>query len=157
MLRSQGRRGTRALGLLAFVAVYREAFETILFLQTLWLQLGPVARLGALAGGATAVAALAAAGWSMLKLSLRLPIGVFFSVSAALMYVLAVVFAGKGIMAIQEAGYLPLSAVPVPRISWLGIYPSLQSLLLQAMLVLALVYLAWIRPRTHSLRTNPEL
>ncbi|MGH8063013.1 MAG: hypothetical protein ACREO7_13470, partial [Pseudoxanthomonas sp.] len=38
---------------------------------------------------------------------------------------------GKGVAALQEAGWVPLALVSAPRIEWLGVYPSWQSLLAQ--------------------------
>ena len=51
--------------------------------------------------------------WLILKLGLRLPTGWFFGLGSALMAVLAVVLAGKGIAALQHAGKLP--AGPLER------------------------------------------
>ncbi|MFC7300330.1 FTR1 family protein [Cognatiluteimonas weifangensis] len=122
--------------LLAFVIVYREAFETVLFYAALWSQGNHSA---VLAGAATAVVALAAIGWLMLRYSRKLPFGQFFAVSALLMAVLAVVLAGKGVAALQEAGWLPVSLVPAPSIDLLGVHPTSQGLLAQLAVLLVLV------------------
>ncbi|TAK38456.1 MAG: c-type cytochrome [Lysobacteraceae bacterium] len=108
---------------LSFLIVYREAFETVLFYAALWSQGNHAA---VLAGAATAVLALAVIAWLMLRFTRRLPFGKFFAASALLMAVLAVVLAGKGVAALQEAGWLPVSLVPLPRIDLLGMYPTLQ-------------------------------
>ena len=81
------------LFLLAFVVVYREAFETVLFYAALWSQ-GHHPSI--MAGAATAVVALAVIAWLMLRYSRKLPFGRFFAISAALVAVLAVVLAGFG-------------------------------------------------------------
>ena len=47
------------------------------------------------------------------------------------MYVLAIIFAGKGVAALQEAGLIGVSAIAFPPIELLGIYPNLQTLGLQ--------------------------
>jgi len=52
------------------------------------------------------------------------------------MVLLAVILAGKGIAALQEAGTLPAEPVSFPGIPALGVYPDLVSLLLQAVLIL---------------------
>lgn len=131
---------------ISFLAVYREVLETVLFYQALWSQVDAAAY-GALLGGAlAAAAALAALGWAIFKLGVRLPLRQFFAVSAGAMFVLAVVFAGKGIVALQEAGRLPITLVPFPRIELLGVYPTAQSLLAQLVMVLAAVTLVlWSR------------
>jgi high-affinity iron transporter len=47
-----------------------------------------------------------------------------------------VIFTGKGIAALQEAGILPIAPVSFSGIPALGIYPDLLGLLLQAGLIL---------------------
>ena len=129
------------LFLLAFVVVYREAFETVLFYAALWSQ-GHHPSI--MAGAATAVVALAVIAWLMLRYSRKLPFGRFFAISAALVAVLAVVLAGKGVAALQEAGWLPMSLVNGPRIDLLGIHPTLESLGIQlAVLAVLAVGFTW--------------
>ena len=123
------------LFLLAFVVVYREAFETVLFYAALWSQ-GHHPSI--MAGAATAVVALAVIAWLMLRYSRKLPFGRFFAISAALVAVLAVVLAGKGVAALQEAGWLPMSLVNGPRIDLLGIHPTLESLGIQLAVIAVL-------------------
>lgn len=140
------RRTLWGLALIAFLAVYREVFETVLFYQTLWLQTGPAGQ-GALVGGLAAAAVLLVGiAWLILRFSVRLPLRLFFTANAALLFVLAVVLAGKGVAALQEAGKLPIDPVRFPSIDFLGVYPSLQSLLAQVALVsLALTWLGYHR------------
>ncbi|WGM45647.1 hypothetical protein KOAAANKH_00511 [Brevundimonas sp. NIBR10] len=117
------------LFLLAFVVVYREVFETILFYAAIWSQGGHV---GMLTGALTAVVILAVVAWALLAYSKRLPIGRFFSLSSILMAVLSVVLVGKGVAALQEAGWIDIHPVSwVPRIEILGLYPTLEGLAVQ--------------------------
>src|SRR3546814_499718 len=128
------------LFLLAFVVVYREAFETVLFYAALWSQ----GHHGAiLAGAAAAVAALAVIAWLMLRYSRRMPFGTFFAVSAVLVAVLAVVLAGKGVAALQEAGWVPMAMFDGPRIDLLGIHPTVQGISVQ-LAVLAVLVIGFI-------------
>jgi high-affinity iron transporter len=120
---------------LSFITVYREAFETILFYQALWVQTGADGRHMVFSGLAVATVLLVVLAWLILRFSTRLPLRQFFSVTGAFMFLLAIAFAGKGVVAMQEAGLLPSSPVGVPSIELLGIYPNLQSLGLQAALV----------------------
>ena len=130
------------LGLVVFLAVYREAFETILFYQALWLQGGEQAQQSFVAGIATALVLLAVLGLAVFKFALKLPLKTFFGSTALLMLVLAIIMAGKGIAALQEAGTLSVSQLNLPTISWLGFYPNTQGVILQSVLLLvALVYL----------------
>lgn len=125
---------------LSFIAVYREVFETILFYQALWVQTDTVGQRMALSGLGAGAGLLAVLAWLVVRYSVRLPLRQFFGATGILMFVLAIIFAGKGVAALQEAGYLPISPVNFPRIDLLGIYPNLQGLLLQAgLLILALV------------------
>lgn len=123
-----GRRSAWLLFALSFVAVYREVFETILFYAAMWNQGNTTPILGGLLAGALALVVVAA---GLLRLGMRLPIGRFFAWSSVLIAVLAVVLTGKGVVALQEAGWVGLGPVSVPRIDWLGIYPSWESLLAQ--------------------------
>ena len=132
---------------LAFLVVYREAFETILFYAALWTS-GNGGTI--LAGALTAIALLAVIAWVMLRLSKTLPIGQFFRYSALLIAVLAIVLIGKGIGALQEAGTLSVTVLPgVPRITALGLYPTLESLGAQLAMAAALLigFRAAARPR----------
>jgi high-affinity iron transporter len=131
---------TRKLGLLAglsFLAVYREAAETVLFTQALLFDAGDQRShvwLGALAG----TAAAAAAAWVMNRTVLRLPLGPFFGVSGILLCLLSIAFAGSGIYGLVQSGFLPSRPVTFPEIAWLGVYPDLTGLLVQFVIVAAI-------------------
>ena len=128
-----------ALASLAFLAVYREAFETVLFYQALWIEAGPSGRVAVAGGFAAAAVALVLLAWLILKMGLRLPVGWFFGVGSVLIAVLAVVLAGKGIAALQQAGRLPVGPLDLPTIPSLGVYPTWQGVLTQLALVLLIV------------------
>ena len=126
---------------LAFIVVYREVFETILFYAAMWTDGSKAA---VLSGAAVGAATLAAMGWAMLRYSVRLPVAEFFRYSSILIAVLAVVLAGKGIAAIQEAGLLgvtPLSGVP--EIEAVGLFPSAQVIAAQLAVIVALAAGFW--------------
>lgn len=131
------------LTLLSFIAVYREVFETVLFYQTLWPQVRAGAQ-GALLGGALAAAAvLAAVTWCLFALGVKLPLRQFFATSGVVMFALAVILAGKGMVALQEAGRIPISPIDFPRVELLGLYPTLQSVLAQVAVTLAALTVVW--------------
>src|SRR5688500_1490010 len=144
MQRALERRTLLGIASISFVAVYREVFETVLFYQALWAQVADDGHGAVLGGAGAAAVALALLGWAIFRFGLKLPLRQFFAGSAAAMFVLAVVFAGKGVMALQEAGKLPISPVSFPRIELLGIYPTWQSLAAQLLLVLAALSLVGI-------------
>jgi high-affinity iron transporter len=69
-----------------------------------------------------------------------------------MLYYMAFVFAGKGIAELQGAGIMPLTVIEgAPRIPVLGIYPTVESLIVQGLLlVLAIVAAVW------AMRSKPK-
>ena len=125
---------------LAFVVVYREVFETILFFAALWTQ-GNGGTI--LAGALAATILLTVIAWIMLRYSRKLPITQFFAYSSILIAILAVVLAGKGVGALQEAGMIPVTLLySVPRIPILGVVPTAEAIGAQ-LLTLAIVILGF--------------
>jgi high-affinity iron transporter len=54
---------------------------------------------------------------------------------------MSVVFAGKGVHELQEAGVVGVTNVAsVPQIDFLGIFPTLETLLAQGVLVACVIY-----------------
>ena len=130
---------------LAFIVVYREVFETILFYAALTAQ-GKGAVI--LAGAGSAVLLLGLIAWAMLRFSARLPISEFFKYSSALIAVLAVVLAGKGIAALQEAGMIDIAPLAqIPRIPVLGLFPTWESVGAQLLTVAIVAAGAWYNGR----------
>lgn len=126
------------LASVAFLAVYREAFESVLFFEA--LAGGERARLPALAGGVAAGgAALAVAVYAIGRLERRLPIGPFFAASGAALSGLSVVLLGHGVHALEQTSLLAPRPVGFARIAWLGIYPDAVGLAAQAALAAAIV------------------
>ena len=136
--------------LIAFIAVYREVFETVLFFQALWAQVGSDGSTAVTGGFLVGAAIVAVAAWGIFYFGVKLPLKQFFGFSAAVMVLLAIVFAGKGVMALQEAGYLPINALDFDPIGWLGIYPSVQALGAQALVIAAAVVLILYNSRSAS-------
>jgi high-affinity iron transporter len=135
-----------ALASIAFLAVYREAFETVLFYQALWIEAGRDGRTAVVGGFLAAALGLVLLAWLILKVGLRLPVGWFFGAGSVLMASLAVVLAGKGVAALQEAGKVPIEPLDLPAIPSLGVYPTWQGVLTQvALLVLILAAFAYSR------------
>jgi high-affinity iron transporter len=135
-----------ALAGVSFLAVYREAFETVLFYQALWQQAGEGAHGSIFVGFGAAAVVLAIAAWLILRFGVRVPIGPFFTACSALMALLAVTFTGHGVKALQEAGVVPASPLGSTSVDALGIYPTSETLIAQAiMVVLICGAYAWTR------------
>jgi high-affinity iron transporter len=132
--------GGKALMLVAFLAVYREGAETALFYQALFNggpNVGVPLALGLVAG----LAALAVIFTLFYRYGVRIPMRPFFAVTSILLYYMAFVFMGKGIRELQEANLMPITVVPgAPHIDAMGIYPSVETLTAQGILVLLLIF-----------------
>lgn len=127
--------GLWGLSGLAFIAVYREVFETILFYEALWTQTSGFAKQTVIYGLGAGVILLAAVGIAITRYSKQLPIRQFFSLSAILMFGLAFVLAGKGVSALQEAGWIGSHAISFIDIDVLGIHPYIESLAVQVFIL----------------------
>lgn len=143
--------GRFGFAVLAFVSIYRELFEVILFYETLWLQAGAQGHAMVLAGAAAALLLLLGLAWVILRGSRRLPLETFFGANAVLLCVLSVVFAGHGVAALQEAGVLGLHPLDFFELDWLGIHPDALSLGAQA-LALAAIAVFYGRSWSHERR-----
>ncbi|NIP38219.1 MAG: hypothetical protein GWO07_12185 [Candidatus Dadabacteria bacterium] len=133
------------LASVSFFAVYREAFETVLFYQALWLQ-AENTRSEVLWGLIVGTVFLIGIFIVIFKLGLKMPLRQFFAISSGLLYLLSFVLVGKGIREFQEAGIIGITPVPfIPNIDILGIYPTLQTTAPQAVLFLAFAFaILWI-------------
>jgi high-affinity iron transporter len=145
-----GKRTLWAMAAVSFLAVYREMFEVVLFYQALWAQAGESAQAAVLSGMGAAALALALLGFALFKYSVRLPIGPFFGVMSALLALLAVIFTGHGVAALQEAGAIVLTHLDFDPIPLLGIYASAEAIAAQ-LAALALVALGIWSARRDAL------
>jgi high-affinity iron transporter len=150
-----------ALASAAFLAVYREGFETVLFYKALFLTAGSKAGTMPILGGILLGSVVMVGVYiGISRFGLRLPLKPFFGVTSAFLYYMAFVFAGKGVADLQEGGLLPTTIVPgAPRVPALGIYPTVESLLLQgvllALLLVALVWTFAVEPRRQRSKAIP--
>ncbi len=141
-----------ALASAAFLAVYREGFETVLFYKALFVSGTAAGAMPVVGGIVVGSVVLVGVYIAINRFGVRLPLKPFFAVTSAFLYYMAFVFAGKGIAELQEGGLIGTTIVPwAPRIPALGIYPTVESLGAQGVLVgLAIVALVWnfvLQPR----------
>jgi high-affinity iron transporter len=142
-----------ALGGVAFLAVYREGVETILFYAALFGTADTAPGAAAVWAGLV-VGALVLAGVyvAMRRWGVRIPFRPFFAVTGALLTIMAVSFAGQGVAELQAAGWVPATPIRLPTLPALGMFPTVQTALAQAAMALAFVVaLVWI-----FLRVRPE-
>lgn len=141
------------LAFIAFLAVFREGAETVLFYVGIASSISfgdLLLGLGIGFGGLAILTVL------MLVAGSRIPIRPFFLVATVLIYYLCIKFVGMGIHALQVSGYLP--ATPgryLPSIDWLGVFPTWETTIAQlAVLALILVTTFGVR-RLPQRRTQP--
>ena len=130
-----------ALAFTAFLSVFREGAEVVLFYQPM-LSEGNAGMVWA--GFGTGCVLLVFIYLAITKLSIKLPIKVFFTATSILMAVMCVSFLGSGIKELAEGNVFDLSMrVPgIPEndiIQIFGIYPYLETLVPQ--LILTVVFL----------------
>lgn len=139
----------QALGFIAlgFTSVYREGFETVLFLQALVLDAGPAV---VLQGVVLGLLGTAVVGVFTFHLQTRLPYKRMLVITGVLIGGVLLVMVGNTIHTMQAVGWLPIS--PVGSISlpywmglWLGIFPTWETICGQgaaAVFVIGSYYLA---------------
>ncbi len=142
------------LGLVAFLSVYREGFETVLFYKALYLSAGESSG-GIVPGFLAGCVCLAAIFYVINKLGIKVPIKWFFGFTSVLLYFMAFMFMGKGLHELQMGEALSLTAAKfAPEISWLGMYPTWETFIGQMILVVlflgALLYTFVIKPEVDS-------
>lgn len=130
----------------AFFAVYREGAETILFYQAL-ISDAEGAYDAIASGFGLALIGLLVIYVMIFQLSVRLPLKQFFTGTAGLLFALSVIFAGKATLELQVSGWMSNTWLEgFPTISWLGVFPSVESLLTQGLMIL-LPIIGWLITR----------
>jgi high-affinity iron transporter len=113
-----------------------------------------------IAGGvALGAGVLGAVYYAMQRYGLRLPLKPFFAITSAFLYIMAFSFAGQGVAELQEIGWIPTTTLGwIPSVPALGIFPTMQTLMSQIVLALALLgalaWVFWIEPRAARVRAD---
>jgi high-affinity iron transporter len=144
--------GKNLLGLavISFMAVFREAFEVVLFLRAIWQEAGSAGQTAMFLGVISALVLVIGLSWIALNLSKRLPLRQLFTVSSVLMLALSTILIGKGLHSIQETGLLRVTSAPL-NLHWelFGIYPTLETLVGQ-IIVFIMVLTIWVYGKKPS-------
>ncbi len=131
--KAAGRDSVLAIGAVAFLAVLREGAETALFMRAVfadnvgfegmvWIGVGI---------GLTALTVLF---FMFREGAMRVPISLFFSLTAIFLYFMAVRFTGTGVHELQEAGWVVETAISgLPSIKLIGLYPTFETIVAQLM------------------------
>ncbi|MBN7773249.1 FTR1 family iron permease [Clostridium aminobutyricum] len=125
-----------SLAFAAFLAVFREGAETILFYQALlagtstyynmiWIGLG----IGCL---------LLVVIYILIRfMSIKLPLKPFFLGTSILLFIMSISFVGSGVKELQEGNLIGVTPVSgINSVDILGIYPTLETLIPQAVLLI---------------------
>ena len=74
----------------------------------------------------------------------KIPFKLFFSATAVFLFYMAFSFIGGGFLELQEAGWVAITPILwLPRLPWLGIYPTLQSTGAQVLFLLPSLGALW--------------
>jgi high-affinity iron transporter len=145
-----------------FLTVYREGFETTLFMQSLILEGSPwPVAIGVLAASLF----IGLLGFAIFRLGAKLPFRKLLVVTGVLVVSIMVTFLGSTTRLFQTVGWLTIHPIPGLHIPswagvWLGLYPSWEGLFIPP---LALVYVGgawlWVKlqaKRAHRAGATPE-
>ena len=128
-----------SLAFIAFLAVFREGAETILFYLPVIAQAGNQVHYVWVGLGVGAVCLVIV--YLMIRLlAVRIPLRPFFIVTSILLAIMAITFTGSGIKELQEADAFPLTPINgAPTIDLLGIYPRVENLAAQGLVLLIII------------------
>lgn len=143
-----------SLALLAFLAVFREGAETVIFYQALAGMISDSDYMPLVWGALAAVVALVGFFLVFRFTTVKIPYKQFFATMSVLIGVLVVVFAGSGLHELIEADVISGTYMSTwPTNDFLGIYPYVQTVGFQlVMLLVVLGLFAWagVRARTSK-------
>lgn len=124
--------------LISFIAVYREAVETMLFYEALLSGASSSFAVGL--GFVLGCLLLGFVCLLIVRFNLRLPLQQFFRVTSALMLGISIILMGKLTHELVEAGFFQATPLPgLPLIEMIGFYPSLETILAQMILISAAI------------------
>lgn len=142
------------LAFFSFIVVFREAFESVIFLSSLRIESGSERSAGIWIGIACAAVIVTVISYGILKFFNKIPLRKVFLYSSIVISVLAIILTGDGIHALQEGGYVTASTSFINvRIPFLGIYPSLECFFAQ-LSISSLIIILWLynRKKTKSIQ-----
>ncbi len=115
-----------------FMTIFREGFETTLFMQSLILEAGMRAVLIGLAVGGALIAAL---GFAVFAIGAKLPYRKMLVVTGVLVIFVLFTFLGSTVRLFQTVGWLPVHPIPGLELPtwtgvWFGLYPTWEGMLI---------------------------
>jgi high-affinity iron transporter len=136
---SISRGSTFSLAFAAFLAVFREGAETILFYQAVIADTQTYFNM-IWAGLGVGCVILVVIYLLIRVLSVRLPLKPFFLGTSVLLFIMSISFIGSGIKELQEGNVISVTPVSgISSVDILGIYPTVETLVPQLMLLMLAV------------------
>ncbi|MGW6298455.1 FTR1 family protein [Peribacillus butanolivorans] len=141
-----------SFALISFLSIFREGAETIIF----YAGMAPYMELKQLLSGiAIAFLILVVIGFIMLRYSVKLPITLFFKGATILIYVLAFKILGVSIHSLQVSQVLKTHTITsFPFVEWIGLYPTVETILPQAVLILLILLATYWVKKNNSVHAS---
>lgn len=134
---------------LAFLSVFREGAETILFYVGI---LPNISMANFLTGIGMALVILAVTAFIMLKTSVKLPIPFLFKILTWTIYFLGFKILGISLSALQLTNHINRTLAPnLPAIEWAGFFPTVQTMTAQGVYVAIIVIMLILAKRQEKL------
>ncbi len=125
-----------AVGALAFLAVFREGAETVLFVNALATTEGGWSA-GLFAGLAAATLGLAVLFYFISLIAQKIPLRPLFIITSAFLFAMAIKFIGEAVQEFQEQTIIPVTAVKDSGfLTAIGLNPSVEALSIQLLVIL---------------------
>ncbi|MCK1995120.1 FTR1 family iron permease [Peribacillus muralis] len=138
-----------SFALISFLSIFREGAETIIF----YAGMAPYMEIKQLLSGILlAFLILVVIGFIMLRYSVKLPMTIFFKVATLLIYALAFKILGVSIHSLQVSQVIPTNTISsFPFVEAIGLYPTIETLVPQAALLLLIIFAAYWVKKSNSL------
>ncbi len=125
-----------AVGALAFLAVFREGAETVLFINALATTEGGWSA-GLFAGLGAATLALAVLFYFINMIAQKIPLRPLFIITSAFLFAMAIKFIGEAVQEFQEQAIIPVTELKGSNfLTAIGLNPSMEALSIQLLVVL---------------------
>ena len=125
-----------AVGALAFLAVFREGAETVLFINALATTEGGWSA-GLFAGLGAATVGLVVLFYFINLIAQKIPLRPLFIITSAFLFAMAIKFIGESVQEFQEQAMIPVSEIMGSGFfSAIGLNPSIEALSIQFLVIL---------------------
>src|ERR1700709_940899 len=144
-----------AVGALAFLAVFREGAETVLFVNALATAEGGWSA-GLFAGLGAATIGLVVLFYFINLIAQKIPLRPLFIITSAFLFAMAIKFIGEAVQEFQEQAMIPVTEIKGSAFfSAIGLNPSIASLSIQCLVILfALASYSVVQRNSGRTRTH---